>query len=323
MPQMPNIIVQLIHIQGPLKGEIQEFSEPLITIGRHPSCHVRFPKDLTIISRKHASIERDGNRFKLIDQSTNGTFVNGKQAGETYLNPGDVITFADDQGPKISFLTEIREVESKDEKNRIKDQDTEIIPIADFDNTGETIEKDSIPPKETPLSPPKPIPEQKPDIRAKAEVAQPPEIVIENIKVPLAIQFGPTLKSYRELPITMGRHPECDFQMEHPDIYDRHAQIFFSIDSYGVKDLTGKNSISVNGVPISTTALLKPNDILSLGPSGPVFKFIAGGRLAEAEEPASPDQPGDDNNKAPSPPKESGKESGKKGKSVFNKIFNR
>ena len=317
MPQTPNIIVQLIHIQGPFKGEIQEFSEPVITIGRHPSCNVQFPKDMAIISRKHAAIERDGNRFKLIDQSTNGTFVNGKQAGETYLNPGDVITFADDTGPKISFLTEMRDIEIKDGKSGIKDQDTEIVPLADFNNMGNAVEKKDIPAQEVPLSPP--IQEKEPDMPQEAQVADMPEIVIENIKVPLAIQFGPTLKSYRELPIIMGRHPACDFQMEHPDIYDRHAQIFFSIDSYGIKDLTGKNCISVNGSPISTTALLKPNDILSLGPSGPVFKFIAGGRLAEVEETVPQAQPPDDNDKAGPVPKENGK----KGKSVFNKLFKR
>ena len=58
MKRAPVIVTQLVHIQGPLKGEIQEFSEAAISIGRDPSNSVRFPKDLTTLSRKHAEIVR-------------------------------------------------------------------------------------------------------------------------------------------------------------------------------------------------------------------------------------------------------------------------
>ena len=67
MPQMPNITIQLVHIQGPLKGQIQDFSEFPVHIGRHSTCQVRFEKDLTTISRRHARIDRQGNRFRIID----------------------------------------------------------------------------------------------------------------------------------------------------------------------------------------------------------------------------------------------------------------
>ena len=70
MTQPPSIIVQLVHIHGPMKGEIQEFAGNEIFIVRHPSCDLQFPKDIVAISRKHAHIIREGNRFKLIDTST-------------------------------------------------------------------------------------------------------------------------------------------------------------------------------------------------------------------------------------------------------------
>jgi pSer/pThr/pTyr-binding forkhead associated (FHA) protein len=111
MPQVPNISVQLIHIQGPLKGQIQDFSQFPVKIGRHSSCQVRFDKDLTTISRRHARIERHGNRFRIIDASTNGTYVNGKRIADVYLRDGDVITFSDN-GPKASFLTNIETAEA-------------------------------------------------------------------------------------------------------------------------------------------------------------------------------------------------------------------
>ena len=82
MRDKPVIQVQIIHIQGPLKGRIQEFIQDNLSIGRHPSCDLAFPKDLSTLSRRHAEIVREGNRFKVIDKSTNGTFVNGKQIKE-------------------------------------------------------------------------------------------------------------------------------------------------------------------------------------------------------------------------------------------------
>ena len=103
----PQIVVQLIHIAGPMKGEIQNFTESVITIGRHPSCKMRLPADLTVVSRQHAEIVREGNQFRLIDHSANGTFVNGKRASDVLLKSGDVLEFSE-QGPKVSFLAEIR-----------------------------------------------------------------------------------------------------------------------------------------------------------------------------------------------------------------------
>jgi len=55
-------IVQLVHIQGPFKGEIQEFGGDQITTGRNPQCTLKFPPDLAIVSRNHAEIVREGEQ---------------------------------------------------------------------------------------------------------------------------------------------------------------------------------------------------------------------------------------------------------------------
>ena len=106
-PSVPVITVQLVHIEGPLKGRIQEFTDPVITIGRSPDCSVTFPRELKVISRNHAEIRREGNRFRLIDHSTNGTFVQGRRVEDVYLKDGDVITFTEG-GPKVSFLSVVQ-----------------------------------------------------------------------------------------------------------------------------------------------------------------------------------------------------------------------
>jgi pSer/pThr/pTyr-binding forkhead associated (FHA) protein len=258
MINKPTIILQLVHIEGPLKGEIQEFFESEISIGRHPSCQIRFPKDLTVISRKHANIVRDGNRFKLTDLSTNGTFVNGTRVNEAYLKSGDVLIFAEG-GPKVSFLTRIDETQQE---------------IQDITRAK--------PPVETPLEPS----EKVTPAQLRPEPGAPSKESIQKVKVPLVIQYGPTLLSYKELPVTIGKSPACDFSIEHPEILDRHAQLFFDQDQYWVKDLTGRSLVLIDGRPAGIQAPLNPQSLLSLSPKGPAFRFLGGGRLAEYEEPA-------------------------------------
>jgi pSer/pThr/pTyr-binding forkhead associated (FHA) protein len=103
--------------------------------------------------------------------------------------------------------------------------------------------------------------------------------------MPLVIQYGPTLRSFKELPVTIGKNPDCDFSLEHPEILDRHAQFFFDQGQYWVKDLTGRNLVSINTAPVRIQAQLNPDNLLSLSPKGPTFRFLGDGRLAEIEEP--------------------------------------
>ena len=256
MTTVPTIVVQLIHIDGPLKGEIQEFLDLEISMGRHPSCQVLFPKDFTGISRKHARIIRDGNRFKLIDQSANGTFVNGKRETEVYLKSGDVIIFAEG-GPRVSFLTRVEEGQAK--------------PMAATPSGA---------PVEATIASTQKLPAQ----QTQPEPETPHQAPIQKVQVSLVIQYGPTLRSFKELPVTIGKNPSCDLSLEHPQILDKHAQFFFDQDQYWVKDMTGQHLILIDGQPIDIQAPLNPNSTLSFSAQGPTFRFLGGGRLAEFEE---------------------------------------
>jgi len=247
-----------------LKSKIQEFIESEIVIGRNPSSQVRFPRDLDIVSRHHASITREGNRFELTDRSTNGTLVNGKLAEEVYLKAGDVLEFARG-GPKVSFLTQVRE--------------EDVQPLST--------------PKVTPQRKTQIPPELQPRETKEYEIPTPPaesrtaeKVSVGKVQIPVVIQYGPTLRSYKEIPVTIGRNPSSDFSLDHPSVLDRHAQIFFHQDKYWVKDLTGHSLIMVNRQPISFEAALSADDELALSPQGPFFRFLGGGGFAEMEESA-------------------------------------
>ena len=257
MKRVPVIVIQLVHIQGPLKGEIHEYSESAISVGRDPSSHVQFPKDITIISRKHAEIVREGNRFRLLDHSANGTFLNGKKVEDAYLKDGDVLMFAEG-GPKVSFLTKTMEGEPQIAS-----------PPAPI-------------PRREPIAPP----DEKPPVsRAEPEPKYANKIAVQRVQAPLVIQYGPTLQSFRELPITIGKNPNCAFMLDHPAVLDQHAQIFFAQEQYWVKDLTGQKLMSINGHSVHLQAPLSSNDTLGFSPQGPNFRFLGGGRLAEVEQP--------------------------------------
>jgi pSer/pThr/pTyr-binding forkhead associated (FHA) protein len=316
MKSPPVILVQLIHIEGPMKGEIQEFSDAEITIGRHPECHVQFPKDMTTISRRHARIIREGNRFKMVNQGPNGTLVNGKRVEEAYLKDGDVLTITEN-GPKVSFLTEVKEG-SYVPPQAPSAQPEPQVPLKHSETPRPSSQPESAAPRvqrkpaATPIQPetpapliqPKPVAKQpQPEIPSPQVQPKPPEytpqqrpvaaqaIRIERVQVPLMIQLGPTLRSFKEVPVTLGKSPGCDFVLNYPAIIDQHAQIFFSQDQYWVKDLTGRQSVSINNQPIDLQAPLHPDDRLSLSASGPRFRFLGGGRLAEIEEPVQEMEP--------------------------------
>ncbi len=314
MNAIPNIIVQLIHIEGPLKGEIQELSDPEIIIGRHPDCQVQYPKDVVTLSRKHARIVREGNRFKLIDQSTNGTFVNGQQTPEAYLKDGDVITFSEG-GPKLSFLTQVSDqpaapVQPAQAPPQAVPATPQPIPAAPQPIPATPQAPQAAPmvppmprqpaapaqpspppvqPTPAPVQPPPAAPQPMPQAAAPQPAAAAPPI--QSVKVPFAIQYGPALKSFQNLPITLGKNPGCDFVIDHPAMSDQQVRIFYAENQYWIKDMTGTNSVTINGLPIGEQAPLQAESQVALSPQGPKFRFLAGGRMAEIEEPAAAEPP--------------------------------
>jgi len=267
MKQPPIIKVQFFHIKGPmpLTGKESSFYGPVITIGRNPSCHLRFPSDLTYISRQHAEIVREGNQFKLIDHSTNGTYLNGKRIKEGFLKDGDVLMIGEG-GPQISFLTQMEEGVVESEPST---------PLARIEPK-KGIQKEPIPVE--PSLPPKYQPEEPPFKQEAMEVAAQPT------KAPLIIQYGPTIRSFKQLPIVIGKSSQCEYPLNHPGLLDHHAQIFFNEGQYWVKDLTGQKLVRINRQSIGFQSSLRANDELSLTPQGPHFRFFGEGRLGEIEE---------------------------------------
>jgi predicted component of type VI protein secretion system len=100
----------------------------------------------------------------------------------------------------------------------------------------------------------------------------------------LLIRYGPTLQRFKNLPVIIGKSGECHFKIDHDGLSNKHAEIFFRDGQYWVRDLTGTQSVFVDGRAIATEAPLMPDNKLALTHQGPTFRFLGDGRLDEVKE---------------------------------------
>ncbi len=249
-PSVPDIAVQIVHIEGPRKGQIDEITAARITIGRDPSSDVAFDKDQRIVSRHHAEIIREGNRFLLKNLSPNGCYVNGQPMQEGYLKQGDVITFAE-SGPKVSFLYTVQATTAR----------PRAAPAA---------------PRAPAAAPVAPAQRGAPPAAAGREAA------------PFTIQFGTAIKSFKQTAVTLGKDPSNQFPLNHPRVLAQHAEVFFQNGQYCLRDVSKLQATLLNGRPIYADTPLQNNDVIMFGDGGPQLRYLGQGRLAEVIEQAPP-----------------------------------
>jgi len=245
---LPDIHLQIVHLDGPRKGEIDEFRQSVVVIGRSPSSDVVFPPDLRYVSRRHAEIKREGNRFLLVNHSPNGCTVNGKPADSAYLKSGDVITFAEG-GPKVSFLYTVTP------------------------GTTQPVARAAISP-----APPRPVPEAP---RAGRPAAPGPA---RGAGGPFTLQYGTSIKSMEQAAVRLGTGAGNDFVLNHPRVFDTHAEVYYQGEQVFARDLTGSSQTLLNGRVLSAASPLQANDVLTFAEGGPSLKYLGTGRFVEVIE---------------------------------------
>ena len=84
---LPSGAALLVVRSGPTAGARYLLDSDVMTVGRHPEADIFF--DDVTVSRRHAEITRDRNRFEIVDQrSLNGTYVNGERVDRSNLVNG-------------------------------------------------------------------------------------------------------------------------------------------------------------------------------------------------------------------------------------------
>ena len=95
--------IELRILTGARGGYRERFDKPVVAIGRHLQCDLRFdPSGDLDVSARHAEIIAEGNTYQLRDcGSTNGTFLDGRRiTGDEPLAEGDVIWLGA-EGPHV------------------------------------------------------------------------------------------------------------------------------------------------------------------------------------------------------------------------------
>ncbi len=90
---------------GPTAGKRFSLETGSLELGRGDDCHVRFETSQVQVSRRHATILREGSCFRLTDHSSNGTSVNGQRMATAALQTGDLLRLGSD-GPLVRVLVE-------------------------------------------------------------------------------------------------------------------------------------------------------------------------------------------------------------------------
>jgi pSer/pThr/pTyr-binding forkhead associated (FHA) protein len=106
-PELAHQGYRLRIMSGELRGREIEITRDAITLGRSRQCEVTLPDDS--VSRTHAAIRRDGERYRVLDlQSTAGTFLGGSRVSDAFLRPGDELRLGN---VELRFVPRDREPE--------------------------------------------------------------------------------------------------------------------------------------------------------------------------------------------------------------------
>lgn len=100
--------IRITLASGPEAGRVYEFSDsqPVVVVGRHPSCDVVFDADAIQVSRYHLAFERKLARYRLVMQADNPVWIDGEEAFEgDELPAAALLALGGPDGPQLRVET--------------------------------------------------------------------------------------------------------------------------------------------------------------------------------------------------------------------------
>jgi pSer/pThr/pTyr-binding forkhead associated (FHA) protein len=212
-------------------GTVHEIPAEGLVIGRDSECGIVL--DSREVSRRHARVVADANGYTIVDDSTNGVFVNGERAERSQtlaegdvLRVGDVIFrfSADTIAPAGSVVPEAGEDELLRELN-----------------SGAT-------PTTTPIP-----------RRPRAELRQPVLLATLDV-VEGSVPHGMRFRIERRV-AQMGRGAANDVCLIDQSVSGAHATLMLRGDTWYLLDHSSLNGTYVDGVRVNQCALTGPCDL--------------------------------------------------------------
>ena len=268
-------------ISGPFKGQAIHIQQgrPL-TIGRSPSCHVRFED--AAISAIHAEVTWNNDGFAVSDvSSANGTWVNGKRIqGRSGLRLGDHVKVG-------GVIFQLREIEGAREVELIEPGTQPGMLAFDAGKT-EVVQRGVIPVAKTAVAPPqrpanpteempllgiRPLRTQMARgiaaaevddqvLSATAELKQRVESGAQGAKV--VVRREGRLDPFWALPVTIGREQSSGIVLDDPAASQRHAVLDLRDGRYLIRDVGSSNGVFVNGKRV-VEERLADGDVIGIG----------------------------------------------------------
>jgi pSer/pThr/pTyr-binding forkhead associated (FHA) protein len=230
-PLPPGLELKLTFIAGPLQGKSFQVVSRKTTIGRSSG---EIVLNDSAVSKEHALILFDGGHFLVRDlESTNGTYLNGGQVWESFLNKNDEITV----GNSV-IKVDIRQTASS---ASWADLGMDNEPAADADITNAQAEREGKDPLLQALFP---------DVKAAIQVVE-------------GVDAGKSL-IFKTRGIVIGRG-KADLELNDMDVSRKHASIeFMTPERVILKDLRSMNGTFVNG-RWTTVGNLANADVIKIG----------------------------------------------------------
>ena len=237
-PQRQDSAARLEFVGEPSRPAL-ELGSNAVSVGRDPSCDISFSADKIMVSRKHAFIRLEGQKFILEDNgSFNGTFVNEQRiAAAVPLYHDDRIQFGIG-GPVLCFNSPSRV--ALEGSNLAGQRSVAISNLA-----GQFELPDAAKPKTMVFRVDKTPQSMKTGDSASAQLL-------------MSLTFG----DKKELSI--GRSESNDITLDGLQISGRHARLLRSGNDIVVDDLGSTNGVFVNGNRISRQSI-SPNDKVQIG----------------------------------------------------------
>lgn len=121
----------------PGSAPVVSLQRPVLLVGRHPECDVRF--DLPSVSRRHCCLALAYDRLTIRDLgSRHGVWVNGELSEESHLQPGDEVAigpllfrFEDDPPPPPPAAKPVAEAPTPSLPDLPADSDGDLVPLSD------------------------------------------------------------------------------------------------------------------------------------------------------------------------------------------------
>ncbi|HVQ35995.1 MAG TPA: FHA domain-containing protein, partial [Pyrinomonadaceae bacterium] len=217
-----------------------EIGRDITNIGRDLDMDIRIAAGDALVSRRHAVIRRQGNRFEIIDQgSFNGTLVNGQRiVGAAGLSDGDRIQLGTG-GPALRF---------RDPNNPSPNRNIRATP--DREQVPATI----VAPVERPG-------------KCQPGRAQPVPSFQSASLSGTGGQTPAVLHPFEGNGIlTIGRAADINVRLDGLQISNYHARVSQAPGAVFIEDTGSTNGVYVNGTRIKSKVQIGPGDTVQIGP---------------------------------------------------------